>query len=697
MDQPPPPPPKPDSDSISRLPVNNAPPDNRASIIPISPGISSAVNFMRLGEEQKEREDALERERERGREKEREREREREKERDRRREVEQEKEREMEREKERERQREEEKRNLARQEQEAKVNLARQEADRDKTTEKPEENGKNDAADKGDMKDVWRKSDSTISHVTIRPGAGNSRPSRPVSMADSLQSNHTIVPVNKRLSALISDADFGMPEEDDSARSMMEDEGGEHRHNRIISDSDLINSLSIADPHRSSPTASLKSRHNRRSMSLNITSHSSFAKPELPPTSSSASAADLRTPSQSISEGMQVPPAMAPSLSRDSPTLSGTSATATGFIGASSSGPHSTGHNIRGRLAAWTTVGHSSSASSAQPPPPPPLSTSRQERSLPALPQQPLQQHSNPQQHPHPQQFNYAQLYQHQQPPLPAQHTTSTGPSLRQTAISMTSGFAPAAGLAKRAVEKMGRALGGMSSGSSNNGGHGHSHSEYPSSSSGGTGTGPSSYPSSGHHSYHHHRLPSNAPIPQDSGQNVVFGFTGPVYDLSLGRTNSNQSSSGGHHQHVEKKGRLRRTPDAPSGSSVKTSSSISISDSEAFAGPSGPVLGKRLRGPLRAKSGVVFRRDLKSVVRETGVGVGKPKGWGGRWRNWDDDADREGMEDADARKRILARSEQLKALEERKLPALAVRCAQHLLIWGIQEEGLFRWVFHAI
>jgi hypothetical protein len=148
----------------------------------------------------------------------------------------------------------------------------------------------------------------------------------------------------------------------------------------------------------------------------------------------------------------------------------------------------------------------------------------------------------------------------------------------------------------------------------------------------------------------------------------------------------------------VKKKGRLRRTPDAPSSSSsVTTGSSVSISDSEAFTGPSGPVLGKRLRGPLRARSGVVFGRDLRSVVRETGVGVGKPKAWGGRWRNWDEDVEVDvagdgGEEEGDGAKRISMR-EQLKALDERKLPALVVRCAQHLLLWGIQEEGLFRWV----
>ena len=31
--------------------------------------------------------------------------------------------------------------------------------------------------------------------------------------------------------------------------------------------------------------------------------------------------------------------------------------------------------------------------------------------------------------------------------------------------------------------------------------------------------------------------------------------------------------------------------------------------------------------------------------------------------------------------------------LEELWIPALTLRCAQHILKWGIQEEGLFRYV----
>lgn len=682
MDLPPLPPPKPELDSASRLRPKTVERDNRSSIIPMSPGISSAVNFMRMGEEQRERAEALELEKvEMDKEE---------------MEMEMEREREMEKEKEkqreREKQREEEKQSLVKKQEEAKEQLATRKTEGEKVVEKAEEAEKKDAVDKGDMKDSWRKSDSTISHVTIRPGAGSSRPSRPVSMAESLQSNHTIVPVNKRLSALITDSDFGMPEEDDSDQSI-EEGGEEYRHNPIPDD-DVINILSITESLKSSPTASLKSRTNRRSMSLNISSHSAFFKPDLPPTPSSPSAAEVRNLSYSFSEGMHSPPSISPSLSRETPTLSRTTTTATGFISPSSSGPQPTGHNIRGRLAAWTAVGHSSSASSAQrPPAPPPLSASRQERSLPALP--PHQRHPqvSPHQHPLPQQFEYPHPHQTLSP-LP-QLPGSASPSFRQTAISMTSGFAPAAGLAKRAVEKMGRAWGGISSSSSNSN-HGHSYSGYSSSSSAGTGTAPSSYSSSGHH--HHHHPSSSHGHGHGSQEGAGFAFGSSGNELALGRTYSNQSSSGGHHTHqVEKKGKMRRTPHAPSASSsIMTGSSVSISDSEVFAEPSGPVLGKRLRGPLRAKTGVVFGRDLRNVVRETGVGVGKPKAWGGRWRNWDEDpevyaAGDGGEQEGDGGKRSSIRREQLKALEERRLPALVVRCAQHLLIWGIQEEGLFR------
>lgn len=56
--------------------------------------------------------------------------------------------------------------------------------------------------------------------------------------------------------------------------------------------------------------------------------------------------------------------------------------------------------------------------------------------------------------------------------------------------------------------------------------------------------------------------------------------------------------------------------------------------------------------------------------VRETGVFVGKASG------TQVEGHPKEGL---------------VQELEERMLPAVLVRCAQHILLWGVQQEGLFR------
>ncbi|KAJ7462257.1 RhoGAP-domain-containing protein [Mycena galericulata] len=398
--------------------------------------------------------------------------------------------------------------------------------------------------DKNDSKEAWRRSDSTITHQTMRPGAGT-RASRPVSTAESLISTHTVVPVNKRLSALLTDADFGPTEESDEDRS---------------------------NSNQTSPTTSVRS-NKPRSMSLNVgPSSPSFSQTTATPLSPKLSS--------------ETAPPMTPSTSRETPTL--TRAAANGIISPSSSGLQSTGNNIRGRLAAWTATNNTSHSTPA-----------------PRL-------DNNPQ-------------------PIPFVQAQS-----RQPAISISAGFAPAAGLAKRAVEKMGRAWGGFGSGSSNSG--------YSSSSS---STAPSSYSSADH---------------------------------GLVRTNSNQSGGPG------KVPKHRRTPNSTSSAwSINSSNnSSSVSDSDAFAPAQGPILGKRLRGPLKVTStgalvgGVVFGGRLKIVVNETAVTVG-----GRRGRDIEDERP---LETRGNRALPL-----LKLLERRMLPALVVRCAQHLLIWGVQEEGLFR------
>ncbi|SJK97240.1 uncharacterized protein ARMOST_00491 [Armillaria ostoyae] len=499
---PPPPPPKPPGMQglklVSPPPTRNL--DQRGSIITVSPGISSAVNFMRIGEEQRERE------RER---------------------------------------------------------LEAQQRELEAAEKNDAEKEKN--SDKGDLKETWRKSDSTMSHHTIRPGTtvGNRTP-RPVSVAESLQSIYTIVPpVNKRLSALLTDGDYATPEEDSSCESVDEDPPPIHP--------------------KPSPSSSIRT-HNRRSMSLNL--GSSFAKIHIPPSAASAAAtlSESKPPPRSVED---VLPRLSPSASRETPTLTRTAAN--GIISPSSPGLQSTGNHIRGRLAAWTAT----------------TNVNPSQRSLPTPP---ISFPRNP-----------------PTPPPP--------PSSRQPTISMTGGF----GLAKRAVEKINRAWGGLSSGSSNSG--------YSSSSS---STGPSSYS-----------------------------------DHNLARIASNQS--GVMSNRYGKK--ARRTPDAPSGSwSIHSTTTVSsLSDSDAFT-PAGPFLGQKVRGPMRTKSGgtgaisgVVFGRDLRAATRDTAVGVGVSFSA----------ADLESVK-GDVRSGDVDK-DHLEPLEGRMVPAVVVRCAQHLLLWGIQEEGLFR------
>ncbi|KAF5328854.1 hypothetical protein D9619_011704 [Psilocybe cf. subviscida] len=394
-----------------------------------------------------------------------------------------------------------------------------------------------------DNKESWRKSDSTNSHHTVRPGGSKS--SRPVSWAESFQSSHTVVQSSRRRSALVGDADFGMAEEEEEEV------------------------LPTQSPN-SSPSA-IRSR-NRRSMSLNIdmTSTTKFVMSPPPP---SVPVPDLKRASLSISEGV-TPVSQrghAPSLSDSQPY-------------------------IEPQPSRFMTADPSvSSFSSTQLPP-------------------------------------HARNLQYAKPPPSSfltPQTPATAPtSFRQTAISIGVGPA-AAGLAKRAVEKMGRKW-GISSSTSGSG----AWSTTSTSSSATTG-GPSSYSGSSHMGEVLVRTSSNQSTPS------VQSFFSP-----------SKSSSGKH----------TRTGGA--------AGSISSSDME----PVGPVLGKKLRGALRSKngvpvaSGVLFGRDLATGVRETGIHVGKVLGAGG--------PKKEGL---------------FGEFEERRLAAVVVRCAQHLLRWGVQEEGLFR------
>lgn len=118
------------------------------------------------------------------------------------------------------------------------------------------------------------------------------------------------------------------------------------------------------------------------------------------------------------------------------------------------------------------------------------------------------------------------------------------------------------------------------------------------------------------------------------------------------------------------------RTPNAPSGAwSIASSMTGGASSSESDI-PIGPYLGDMVRPPLQPEGGLVFGRPLKNVTRNTPI-VPIPHS--------------RGSTDS----RASSDDESIRAISRRCLPAVAARCAQHIIIWGIQEEGLFRFVVH--
>jgi hypothetical protein len=405
------------------------------------------------------------------------------------------------------------------------------------------------------MKEDWRKSDSTTtSYYTVRPrsgASGGTRTPRPVSMAESLHSTNTVVPASRRLSALVTEAEFIMTEEG------------------------VSRSTSLS--RKTSPSGSSKTRK-RHSISLSFTSPLSSNQHSSTPSSESRPSGR---------------PAFNHRPSGDEATLS--KAAASGIIGPlHNSDSRSVGSHIRGNLVALSAA----------------TSATR------SLPQQPS---SSPSQH----------------------------GSIRQTAITVTSGLAPAAGFAmgfgKRAVERMGRAFGNLGSG----------------------------HNASGHSS--------------TSSLNAGVDF---------GRNASNVSLASHVSQTQTGKGKQRRTPNAPSGAwSVTTLSSTSTghTDPESF-GFTGPTLGTCLRGPMPNNSGafviggLVFGRDLKACVHDTAIdAIQHAPATSGDSQSGE----------AHAVSAPFVYSLIMRAvspiLHERRLPALVVRCVEHLMKWGVEEEGLFR------
>ena len=156
----------------------------------------------------------------------------------------------------------------------------------------------------------------------------------------------------------------------------------------------------------------------------------------------------------------------------------------------------------------------------------------------------------------------------------------------------------------------------------------------------------------------------------------------------SGGHSNTSQTSvgrgEGGSVTDREGSNKLwhNRTPNGPSGnwsasaeervtrpgsSGRSMNDAVSASDAMGNGMGSGPHLGTMLRPPFRrvapGSGGVVFARPLAECVRDTKPLV------------------------------VLGNDLTDIGIEERFIPALVLRCVQHVERWGVQEEGLFRYV----
>ncbi|KAF5326307.1 hypothetical protein D9611_000453 [Ephemerocybe angulata] len=538
--------------------------------------------------------------------------------------------------------------------------------------------------EKGELKENWRKSDSTIGHHTFRNAGAVPRPSRPVSMAESFQSAYTIVPNgggsgpgsiggNKRWSTVTGELDFQV---------MMEDPAEEEEDTTAAGSSNLVACVPGSQPFKGEgvkPTSSTPSAKsiNRRSLSLNVGIASS-AKPQVTPAYVNVSSlgqshrtteVEAQPISYSISESHAT--AAATSVASSPPHSSSRSGTNTrGLPPQQSLGalnaqpphipPHSSSnhqhqhrqhqHTISaplnipsGTVPAWSVTPPSATLKAA-----PPVSLNSK---LPPPSMSSQQSHG----------MSGSLLVSKQQLADEFTGLHSNAPvSFRQTAISMSNGFA------KRAAEKIG-GIGkkwGISASSSTSG------YSSTSSSSRDQGAAPSSFSSS-----QSHLEQGGIPLARThSNQSSMASSMKSAASLSSGIASGiiHHVHLPGHKDRANDK-KKRRTPNAPSGAYSVASSvtSASTSESDNFT-TSGPVLGKLVRGPV-ASSGVVFGRDLRTVVNLTKAvnTLSEEKGPENRMEG--------------------EREKLVKDLETRMLPALVTRCAQHILIWGIQEEGLFR------
>ncbi|KAI5123659.1 hypothetical protein M0805_001689 [Coniferiporia weirii] len=483
-----------------------------------------------------------------------------------------------------------------------------------------------------DIAEDWRKSDSTLRTVRL---VGGGTP-RPLSLAESTNSSQTVLPsvgpssanigAGKRLSALMADVDFGMPEVDSedesmcdsvppSAFSSVHDVREMHRQH-----------ASVASSSRSSSPTSLNQAGSRRgSFSLRIGRLSASKGRAVP--SGHLSGSDSEAHSSVSTHGMRTANSSATSVTSSPSAKDSTSLDArpsleiasASSVGSDMSDIHKYRHpTLQGKeeLGSWHHTDKALGSRTS-------LSTSESSQSL-------------SKEHPP------SQLSMSHGPSIRPAHQRTRLQSIqskgfRQTAVSLTTGLVPAAGFAKKAVDKLGRALGGSST-SLDASSMSTSHTPSASSSSFFAMMGRSATP--GHHQYPQSHSNSHHIVRQQQAHGQQALGRGPP--------------------RISKKVPNKHAPNA-SGSWSIGSNSNSLSDTD---GPTsqGFNLGRCMRGPLHPGArGLLFGRDLSQSVRDTSI-------------------DGEVSSDGDMLK-----------LEGRPLPALVTRCAQHIIKWGVQEEGLFR------
>ncbi|THH07496.1 hypothetical protein EW145_g3333 [Phellinidium pouzarii] len=482
-----------------------------------------------------------------------------------------------------------------------------------------------------DIAEDWRKSDSTLRTVRLV----GSRTPRPLSLAESTNSGHTVLPAagspstnmgaSKRLSALMTDIDFGMPEVDSedesacesaapSALSSMHDMRDMYRQQPA---------QSAVTSRSSSPASSNQIGSRRGSLSIRIDRLSGSRARTVP--SDHLSGSDSEAQFSVSTHGMHTANSSTTSITssasaKDLAVLEGRPSVEIASS-ASESSDMSDIHQYpqyqgKPKLELW----HKPSDSQTS------FSTSSS--------------HSH-----HGEQPSVLLSVSHGPPMRPAHQRTRLqsiqSKGFRQTAVSLTTGLGPAAGFARKAVDKLGRALGGSTT-SLDAPPPAVSHPPSASSASFFAMMGRSPAPE--HHQLPQHRSHLHAHQHLVYQQNVYgqFGF--------------------GHSpHHASKKGLRKHAQNAPSGTWSIGSNLNSLSDTDGSTGQ-GPNLGRRMRASSHPGSrGIVFGRDLSQCVQDTAI---------------------EGN--------IGGKGDMLK-LEGRRLPALVTRCAQHILKWGVQEEGLFR------